>query len=144
MRKWLKYILILAAIGIIAALLVFEFYINKPHPDYDKLKAEYTLSAEDLYNGYITDKSKSDNTYTGKIIQINGVVNSVEKSDTLATVVFVYDDGMFGDEGIRCSFLPKYYQDILGWNKGDKIILKGFCVGYNETDVILTKCSLPN
>lgn len=144
MKKWIKIILVLAALGIIAALLVYKFYINKGHPDFEKLPAEYSVSASDLYKSYLSNKDSSDKIFNGKVIEINGAISSVELIDSLVIATFVFNQGDFGDEGIRCTMLEKYKEETQKLMPGTEIKIKGFCSGYNDTDVILEKASIVN
>lgn len=143
MKTWVKYILVLAILGIIGAIAVYELYINKSHPEYENLEALYIMNASDLYYTYKSNREIADSKYTGQIIQISGVIKTVEQHDTIVTAVMVFDEGMFGDEGIRCSFLPVFHEEVLSWKADELHSIKGLCVGYNDTDVILDKCSLP-
>ena len=123
-------------------MLVYHFVINKPHPDYEKEPAKYSLKATEFFNAYITSRKESETKYNGQVIEIEGKYSSVEKNDTTAIVVFVFKQGMFGDEGIRCTMLPKYKTALDNTAKGTEIKVKGYCSGYNDTDVILIKCSI--
>jgi len=142
MNKWLKIALILAAIGIVAAILVYKFVINKPHPDFENLPSDYKLKAEVLYNEYVKDKAASNTKYNGKIVEITGILSNIESADTLVVAAFVFKQGDFGDEGIRCTMLAKYNEEIKIIAPGTEIKIKGFCSGFNDTDVILEKSSL--
>lgn len=142
MNKWLKIILILAAVGIVAGILFYKFYINKPHPDFENLPADYKLKAEVLYNEYVKDKSAAELKYNGKIVELSGKISTIETADTLAVATFVFKQGDFGDEGIRCTMLPKFNEETKKITSGTEVKIKGFCSGYNETDVILEKGSL--
>jgi hypothetical protein len=57
-------------------------------------------------------------------------------------MVFVFDEGMFGAEGVRATFLPKYNEKVKNLILGASVTIKGYCTGYNETDVILEKASI--
>ncbi|MEI8203037.1 MAG: hypothetical protein WCH34_08510 [Bacteroidota bacterium] len=142
MNKWVKIILILFLVGIVAALLVYKFYINKPHPDYEKLPADFKLQTEVLYNEYVKDKKAADTKYNGKVVELSGKVSKIETSDTLVMITFVFKQGDFGDEGIRCTMLPKYNEETKKIASGADVKIKGFCSGYNDTDVIIEKGSL--
>ncbi|MFC2107006.1 hypothetical protein ACFLRY_01595 [Bacteroidota bacterium] len=142
MKSWLKYLIIIILLGILGVFLFYNFYINKSHPEYENLEAVYTLNASKLYFSYKSDKELADSNYTGKMLQISGALSSVEKHDTIITAVFVFDEGMFGDEGVRCSFLPKFHKEVLDWQKDEIYTIKGLCLGFNDTDVILDKCSI--
>lgn len=142
MNKWFKIIIALFIIGIIAAGLGYKFIYNKPHPDFESAKPEFTLDAKELFDNFKNSKSESDQRYNGTIVQISGLISSVETSDSLVIVVFAFEEGMFGDEGIRCTMLTGYNDNAKLLNPNDKTTIKGFCSGYNETDVILDKCTL--
>ena len=141
MSKKMKIILgalIIIVIGVVSVLL----YINKPHPSYEKLKAEFTLTPKVIYDEFKANGKATGLKYNGKMIELNGVVSKVEASDTLVTVVFAFTQGLFGDEGVRCAMLSKFNKDSKDFKQGDKIDLKGMCQGFNDTDVIFEKCSL--
>lgn len=143
MKKWLKIILALAVIGIIAAFLVFKFYINKPHADIAAAKAEYTFSAADLWAQYTSGSTAASEKYNGKVVEIDGKLSSVENhADTTVTLVFVMDaDEMFGDKSIRCDMLPAWFAEAKALQPGTDIKVKGLVNGFDETDVKLSKCS---
>ncbi|MBL6964698.1 MAG: hypothetical protein ISR55_12820 [Bacteroidetes bacterium] len=141
MNKWIKIILALFLIGVIAALLVYKFVYNKPHPDYETEAAVYSLEVEDLYHEYKNNKKSSDEKYLGQIIELSGVISTLEENNGLHVVVFVFEEGMFGAEGIRCTFLENQKDATSLLKIDDEIKLKGYCTGYNDTDIILEKCS---
>jgi type II secretory pathway pseudopilin PulG len=144
MKKWLKVLLVLAVIGIIAALYIYFFVYNKPHRDIEKAKPDFTMQAEMLYNEFTSQKDSANTKYLDKVLEINGNLKSVEKTDTLSIIVFSFNEGMFGDEGIRCTLLPKYREMASDLKPNDMVTIKGLCQGYNDTDVILEKCSITN
>ncbi len=141
-KKWLAAIGIIALIGIIAAVLIYIFVYNKPQPDYAKKKPDFTLKAEQLFTEFKADPSVAGTKYNGKVLAIEGNLNSIEKNDSLLIAVFAIEEGMFGDEGIRFSFIPEYMSDIETIAPGTAVTIKGYCTGYNDTDVIMEHCSL--
>lgn len=140
MKTWLKILIILVVVGLISAFLVWKFVINKSHPNYAKVKAEYELLATDIFNKYISNKDSANQFYTGKEIQIKGKFTKIEQTGTNAVVIFVFRQGEFGDEGIRCVLLPEEIEKIKEIKPNEDIILKGMCTGYNESDVMIEKC----
>ncbi len=141
MNKWLKILtgaLILAAVGI----MIGYFYINKPHPDYENLEAEFKVQADDLYSEFSANTEQASQKYNGRMLAVSGSPDYVETADTMVIAVFVFNEGMFGDEGIRCTMLPDYNKIRESFYPGEEITLKGFCSGFNGTDVIIEKCSL--
>lgn len=142
MKKWMKIVAVLAILGIAAAAAGYFFVYNKPHTNYEKMDADFSLNASDLFNEFKTNKSMAEPKYNGKVVEINGMLTKVEESDSLIIAVFVFDQGMFGDEGIRCTMLPKYKNHLKNTQLGSQIQLKGYLTGYNDTDVIFEKCSI--
>lgn len=142
MKTWIKIILALFLIGIIAGILGYFFIYNKPHKDYSKAKAEISLTAEELYESFIENTSEAEQRFNGKVIEIDGNLNAWETNDELLIIVFAFGDGMFGPEGVRCTMLPEFHDEIRNFDEGEYIKLKGLCTGYTGVDVILDKCSV--
>ena len=57
MKIWIKIIIALFIIGIIAAGLGYKFIYNKPHRDFEKAKPDFTLEAKALYYNFKNAKS---------------------------------------------------------------------------------------
>lgn len=142
MKNWMKIIGSLVVIGILAALYVWFFVYNKPHRDYEKAEPDHFLAAEELFYQYKQNKSVADSLYTGMVLQIDGNLSKIESADTLMIAVFAFEQGMFGDEGVRCVMLQNQHEKISAYGYDDPITLKGYCTGYNDTDVILEKVSV--
>jgi len=139
MKKLIKILAILAVIGIIGGVAGYVFVYNKPHPDYESVKAEYVIEAKKLYDEFRNDPSGTGNRYNGKILEISGMITSNESTDSTSTIVFVFNQGDFGDEGVRISMLPGSGDQAKKLTQGTVVTLKGLCTGYNDTDVILEK-----
>ena len=140
MKKLLKIGGVLAVLGILGLAYGWFFIYNKPHTNYEKAKPEVVLSAEGCYQSFIDESS----TNLGKILQLSGIPTSVENQDSLVIVVFAFNTGMFGDEGVRCTMLPNHSEAALALTSSKEIKIKGKCQGYNGTDVILEHCSIVN
>lgn len=137
-----KLIIGLLLIGLIVGAYGYFFMYHKAHPDYENLNAEIKISAQELF--YQCKNENKSGEYTGKILEISGTAQAIENNDDLMTLVFEFEEGMFGTEGVRVTFLPQYSQDIKDMNLNSEIILKAYCTGYNETDVVLEKASFIN
>jgi hypothetical protein len=143
MKKLLKIGLVLIAAGLITAALVWKFYVNKPHDDIEKATPDYALSAQELWKQYTGNFRTADSIYTGKVIELSGTVNRTEKSDSLVYAVFVMEvDSLFGDKSVRCEMLGKYNSEALAIAAGTPVKIKGFCTGFDQTDVKFNKCSI--
>jgi hypothetical protein len=137
---WIKLAGLIMIIGVIAGSFIYAFVYNKPHEDFENMEPAYTLNASDFYNAFKTNKTDSEKKFNGKVIEINGTLSKVESADSLVIAVFIFDQGMFGDQGIRCSMLTKYNEEATKLSPGVLLNVKGYCTGYNETDVVLEQC----
>lgn len=140
MKSWLKILIALFLLGVIAATFVYFFIYNKPHKDYLKAKPEVFVTAAELYDAFINDPDGSQQFYNGKVLQIEGRIDDIESSGEMLIIVFIFEDGAFGPEGVRCTMLPEFNEEARGKQIGDYVTLKGLCTGYLG-DVILEKCS---
>ena len=135
-----KIILGILFIGLIAGVYGYFFMYNKSHPDYENIGADLSITAKELF-----EKCKNDGKayeFTGKIIELSGTPQEIESNQGVKTMVFVFDEGMFGAEGVRATFLEGYNDDLELLSLDSPVVLKAFCTGYNETDVVLEKASL--
>jgi len=104
MKKLVRVGLILAAIGLVAAALVWEFYVNKPHDDIEKATPAYSMATEEIWNQYNTNRKVADSLYNNKVIELSGSLSRIDKNDSLVSVIFVMAaDSMFGDKTIACQ-----------------------------------------
>lgn len=142
MKKRSKILIIALLFSAIGFMVVYRFVYNKPHPDYAKEEAVANLSAKDLYNGFKSATADFNHKYNGKVIAVRGMVTKIEKSDSLVVAVFVFEQGDFGDQGVRCTLLPVSDGSLNRLKPESEITIKGLCNGYNETDVILEKCTI--
>jgi len=143
MKKLLRIALILAGLGLIAAALVWKFYVNKPHDDIENATPAYSMSAEQLWKAYTSDMKTADSLYNGKVIELSGILNRTEKSDSLVYAVFVMEiDSMLGDKSVRCEMLQKFADETTQLAADVPVKIKGYCTGFDETDIKFNKCAI--
>jgi len=140
MKNFKRVLGILFIIGILMATYIWFFVYNKPHRNFEKAKPDLTMSARDCYNSFSENKIHAG----GKVLEIYGIPSSIESSDTMVVAVFAFKQGMFGANGIRCTMLADNQQKARGLSTKDTVYIKGFCAGYNGSDVILENCSIIN
>jgi hypothetical protein len=141
MKTWLIILIVLFILGIIAGVLGYVFIYNKPHRDFAAAKPVLHLTAAELYDAFISDPEGSNEKFAGKIIQVEGSLDNFEESGELVILVFTFDDGAFGPEGVRCTVLPEVNERARNIQIGDYIKIKGLCTGFTG-DVIMDKCSI--
>ena len=143
MKNWIKILSALIFLGIIGGFLGYKFIYNKPHRDYEKATPDFSTTAMAFFNEYRDSTDKAEQNYNGKVIELHGRLSKVEIADSLTIAVFALDEGLFGDEGIRCTMLPNHASKVKDFQNKD-VTIKGFCSGYNDTDIIMEKCSVVN
>lgn len=141
MKKWMKTLLVLIGLGVAAAVAMYVFVYNKPHTDYARAKPEIVADARACFDEFVNNRSQAEQKYNGKIVQLSGEITRIEKNDTLMVLVFVFNEGVFGDEGVRCTMLPGF-SATAEVQPGERVAVKGLLTGYNETDVIMENCSV--
>ena len=133
MKKLLLILLvILAVVGAIG------FYMfNKTVPTLESEKADYSLTANELFNSYDQNESAAEQKYADKVIQVTGVVEGTKLNDSIPSLILAAENAMMG--GVNCAFSEK----VAGIKTGDTVVVKGRCQGY-LMNVILNNCTLVN
>jgi hypothetical protein len=143
MNNLKKFILISLVIGLAVGVYTWFFVYNKPHADYAQMEAVAEMTAETCYSAFANSDTIAQ-SWLGQVIQVSGTVSLLEQVDsTWIYVMVVNPDGMFGPEGIRCSMKI----DAQDWGMQEypaDLSIKGYCTGFNETDVILEQCIIVN
>jgi len=123
MKKWMKVLLTIAAIGLIAELLMVFWIFNKPHRDVAKEKG-IALSAQQVYDAFRTNEASANSKYLDKAIELTGTVADVSTNQEGQKVVnFSTNDPLVM---INCTFKT----DPGNLKAGDTITFKGICTGY--------------
>lgn len=137
-----RIILLLVVIVVLAAAWYgYKLYTGKVK-SLTEVKADTTITAEDLITAFEKDSAAANKQYLGKILEVNGNVKSVEKEDNTATIIL-------GKEGslasVRCSMDSAFVPQAATIANGTAVTIKGHCTGYMAdeligSDVILNRC----
>src|SRR5210317_2000800 len=111
----MKNLIILAALSlaIIGGLIVFKMY-NKEHTDLTKVNPAYKMSASSLFDNFSNNEESANIKYLNKVLEIDGEVSKIEKSEGLLQLYLSSSDAMFG---VICEM--ENGQSIEGIKKGD-------------------------
>jgi hypothetical protein len=115
---------------------------TKLHNEYIQQKADVIIAAKRLWVDYSMNRDIADPRYTGKVIQVEGLIMRVETTDDKVIVVFAFRKGESGDEGIRITMLPEFNRAANGINPFKNVKIKGLCKGYNGQDIIMENGSI--
>ncbi|HEY0299017.1 MAG TPA: hypothetical protein VGB84_07345 [Arachidicoccus sp.] len=114
---------ILCLIGIIGGIWGWVAY-HKARPTLDKIKADVQISSAKLYNDFSSDETSANKLYLNKVIEVSGVVVSVQQSKDGTSIQLQANDGATG--GINCSMRNADNQP----KKNAVVYIKGRCTGY--------------
>jgi len=113
-KKSTQRILIFLAL-LIAGSYGFYKYLNKPHRDIASEKAEFELKTSELVD-YMANDEKAK-LFIDKVVETSGAISSIEK------------DAVILDDKIQVNLNPEFINTI---TVGQKITVKGRCVGYDD------------
>lgn len=123
MKRWVKVLLVLIGVGIVAGGIIAYRIFTKPHRDVTQEKG-LQLSAQALYDAFKTNEAGANASYLDKAIQLSGEVTEVTTNQDGNKVVNFKTNDPF--VVINCTFKT----DPGELKPGDNIIFKGICTGY--------------
>lgn len=97
----------------------------------------FTVSARQLYADYEANGVAADGKYKGKVLQVTGVVNTIDRDIMDKIYVTLKGDQYFGD--IQCFFAESHVGTASQLSKGQTITVKGKCDG-KLMNVMLKGC----
>lgn len=123
MKKWLKTLIIILVIGIVAAgITVYKIY-NKQHRDVTEEQG-LQLSAQKLFTAFKANEAEANKLYLNKAIEMTGEVGEViTNQDGNIVVNFKTNDPFVV---INCTFKINPGKLTIG----QIITFKGICTGY--------------
>ena len=123
MQKWIKIVLIVSGIFLIAGSVVVNIIYNKPHRDVMK-EQSVQLSAQKLYEAFRTNEAEANKLYLDKAIEMTGEVSEIIiNQDGKVVINFKTNDPLFV---INCTFKTNPGE----LKSGQTITFKGICTGY--------------
>jgi hypothetical protein len=128
-RKILLTILVLGLIGAGVGIYLW----NKPHAKVEDAKG-LAITAAQLAKEFGADENAANAKYLNKAIEVSGTVSEVEKNQDGGTMVILDTGDPMA--GVQCTMRDK--GAVV--NKGQNVVLKGFCSGAGITGVSLTDC----
>ena len=130
-----KIILTAIVLGLIGAGVGYYQY-NRPVASLENATADFELTADQLVDSFVMDETKANETYLGKVLQVEGKVIGIEIGETTVVVLEGMDFNTIRAEMSKDSPVDKPLQ-------GQIVKVKGSCSGF-LMDVILNECVLIN
>lgn len=132
MKKILLALLMLGLVGGAVGL----YYFNKPLEAMAGQKADFELSAAELYNAFELDEAAANAKYLDKVVQVTGTVLEVKPDETGKTGILLDAGGMFG---VNCKLDDLAKDQRTSFTEGEAVTLKCICTG-KLMDVVLVRC----
>jgi hypothetical protein len=123
MKKWLKIMITLFIIGIVAVGITVYIIYNKPHRDVTKEQG-VQLSAQKLFDAFKANETEANKLYLNQAIEMTGEVGEVITNQDGNTVVNFKTNDPF--VVINCTFKV----NPGNVTPGQTITFKGICTGY--------------
>lgn len=137
MSNTVKYILY--AVGVLAILLALGLFsvFNAPKASVKEKSAEFTLTANELFQEYSENQTVADQKFIDRVIEVSGTIFEISEDQQGATVLILStgDNG----SGVLCTMELSEIENVKGKKIGDTITLKGVCTGM-LMEVVLNRC----
>ena len=131
-----KILLIGVALALIGGTIAYKMY-NKPHADMSSARADAEISAEDLFLAFEADEGKANEAYLGKIIEVNGEINKIDKKDGKIMSLGLETGDMLA--GLTASLDEVNYNHRQDFVVGQTVTLRCKCTG-KLMDIELNRC----
>jgi hypothetical protein len=128
--------IVVLSLGVISA--GYGWYLfHKPHAGVSGVTAVARLAAADLYNGFQQNETTADKQYLGQVLEVEGKVSDVAKTDSTLSIELEGGPGAGG--GINCGMAAADGGKMPLPAKGAVITVKGRCTGF-LMDVNMVDC----
>ena len=123
----------IALAGILAAL----YFYNLQPKDLQNVRPDFVMTSTELHKTFENDEVSASTRYLKKIIEVSGIVESVEQGENNSLNISLKTDSELSS--VICTV-----QSVTGpseFNPGDQITLRGECSGF-LMDVLLNNCTI--
>lgn len=109
---------------------IIAYVISQPKPPLNIHTAptELTINAINLYTDFESDEAGANATYAGKVIEVSGVLSTVEQNDAGGYVLNLAADSPLGQ--ITCNLAAKEKLPASATKINQPVTVKGVCTGY--------------
>lgn len=135
MKKIKVVLIVLVVFGLIAAG-VGKYFFDKKVVGVVEMKSDFILSSDSIYVAFSEDESAANKKYIGKIVEVNGSIHSIEKDNANVSVMLSTNQGM----GFVVCRLDSAEALTFKGTEGQRLNVKGECVGYMMPDVNISRC----
>lgn len=130
----MRNILLYIGVAVVAVAIYGWYEFNRTVPTLEDAKADFTLTADELFDAFDGDEDGATAKYVGKVIEVSGTVIATEAKAEGSTVTLEAANAMVG--GVNCAF--GVAPDV---KEGQQVTLKCACQGF-LMDVVMNNCNV--
>lgn len=109
--------------------------MSETHTATEKIKADYTVTADALIQEFISNDTATNKKYMDKVLVVNGTASAIDMlPDSTSTVRFADSTGSY----VIFSLEKDQYEKTKLLKQGDAVSLKGVCSGSIFSDILKT------
>jgi hypothetical protein len=139
MKPYVKLALLVVTIIAIGGIFSGVYMYTKQHKDLLKTEPDYIITSTDLLKEFENNESAAIIKFTGKIIEVNGIIASVTAGEANALSISLETGS--GISSVLCTF-PSVSDRSL-FKPGKKVTVRGECSGY-LMDILMNNCVVIN
>ena len=111
-----------ALLCLIAAGTGYYMY-NKPRTSASDSRTDKHITAQKLYEEFVSNEQQANNTYVNKVVEVKGTVTDIQKTGTSISLLLAGQ----GNGGVNCSIVPGEEGNLP--KIGETVLVKGMCTG---------------
>lgn len=112
-----------------------KYIMNETHKETADVKADYTISADDLIQEFISNDTSTNKKYREKVLIVNGNASAVDiLADSTSTIKFADSTGSFAIFSLEKGESEK----VKNIKAGDAVSVKGVCSGSIFSEILGT------
>lgn len=137
---------IVLAFLVLAMVVAFYGYreYNRKNESLADQKADFLVNAQELIIEFSVNEKIATTKYSGKILEVKGLIKKVEQDEKGYFTVVVGDTASLSS--VRCSIDSSFSKHTTGLQAHAAVFIKGMCTGFNAdemglgADVLLNRC----
>ncbi len=139
MNKSLRYFLYGLGAIVVLVIIGFALFMNIPKVSAKGQSADFSYSADQLYQEYKFNERNGDKKFIGKVIEVTGTISEISKDNQGALVILLSADDALG--GVLGTLEMSEAEKAAHLKLGKTVTLKGICSGM-IMEVVLNRCTL--
>lgn len=117
--------------------MILVYFLRNSSGDVKNAQPQYKISSKELNREFILNDSITNLKYSGKIVELQGIIADVKKSEAHG-IIIVFDDPSMGVKCVMDSTIKEIPKDA---EIGNTVKIKGVCIGSDQLiGVMINQC----